>query len=138
MNRLLLTWLCLISLPVGLRAADVSFDYEQSRPLDVQVTGSREKDGGLLRDISYASLVSGRNAATVVAPKEGTDSKPGVLFVHWYGPPQPTSNRTQFIPDAIELAKGGAISLLIDTPWSRPEYFQERARDGDYRARSSK
>ncbi len=54
------------------------------------------------------------------------------MFVHWYGPPRPTSNRTQFIPDAVELAKGGAISLLIDTPWSRPEYFRERKREEDY------
>jgi dienelactone hydrolase len=48
------------------------------------------------------------------------------------GPPDPTSNRTQFIPDGIELAKKGAISLLIDTPWSRPEYFRERTRETDY------
>jgi cephalosporin-C deacetylase-like acetyl esterase len=52
--------------------------------------------------------------------------------VHWYAPPEPTSNRTQFIPDAIELAKDGVISLLIDTPWSDREYFGRRTRDGDY------
>ena len=55
-----------------------------------------------------------------------------MLFVHWYGPPRPTSNRTQFVPDAIELAKSGVVSLLIDTPWSMPEYFKLRTRDEDY------
>ena len=55
-----------------------------------------------------------------------------VLFVHWYGPPRPTSNRTQFIPDAIELAKSGVVSLLIDTPWSVPEFFKLRKREDDY------
>ena len=32
---------------------------------------------------------------------------PAVLFVHWYGPPAPTSNRTQFVPDAVTLAGHG-------------------------------
>jgi dienelactone hydrolase len=68
----------------------------------------------------------------MVAKDGRAEGRPAVLFVHWYGPPAPTSNRTQFIPDAIDLAKTGVVSLLIDTPWSRPEYFEERKREGDY------
>ena len=30
--------------------------------------------------------------------------RPAILFLHWYGPPSPTSNRTQFLPEAVELA----------------------------------
>jgi len=112
--------------------AQVSFDYDKTEPLDVQETGSREQDDVTLRDITYASLDRSRNAATIVEKKECAGAQPAILFVHWYGPPEPTSNRTQFIPDAIELAKSGAISLLIDTPWSRPEYFKERTRETDY------
>jgi dienelactone hydrolase len=55
-----------------------------------------------------------------------------VLFVHWYGPPRPTSNRAQFIPDAVDLAGSGVVSLLIDTPWSDPEFFKKRKREEDY------
>ncbi len=112
--------------------ADISFDYDQAKPLDLKDTGSREQDGVRLRDITYALPDGSRNAATVVAKDGPAMDRPGVLFVHWYGPPAPTSNRTQFIPDAIELAKGGAVCLLIDTPWSKPKYFRERKRDGDY------
>jgi dienelactone hydrolase len=123
----------LLALAAAAHAApDVSFEYESGRPLDVQVTGSREQEGVTLRDVTYAALDGSRNAATFVAKSESSGPRPAVLFVHWYGPPAPTSNRTQFIPDAVELAKGGAISLLIDTPWSRPEYFGERTREGDY------
>jgi cephalosporin-C deacetylase-like acetyl esterase len=114
-------------------ADDISFEDSQKRPLDIRETSTREQDGVALRDITYTLTDGSRNAATVVEPKEpATAARPAILFVHWYGPPRPTSNRTQFIPDAVELAKGGAISLLIDTPWSRPEYFKERKREGDY------
>ena len=124
--------LLLLSSPILSAKADISFDYDQTQPLDIQETGSREQDGITLRDISYVLPDGSRNAATVVAKQDGSGPRPGILFVHWYGPPDPTSNRTQFIPDAVELAKGGAISLLIDTPWSKPEYFRQRKREEDY------
>jgi dienelactone hydrolase len=108
-----------------------SFEYDSSRPLDVKETGTREKDGQALRDITYATIDGGRNAATLVSPRSA-GPRPAVLFVHWYGPPEPTSNRTQFIPDAVALARHGVVSLLIDTPWSEPEYFNKRTRATDY------
>ncbi|HEX8280018.1 MAG TPA: dienelactone hydrolase family protein, partial [Chthoniobacterales bacterium] len=114
--------------------ADLSFEYDRDRPLDVRETTVRHQDGAILRDITYASLDGTVNAATVIAPNDTSAAalRPAVLFVHWYGPPEPTSNRTQFIPDGIELAKSGVVSLLIDTPWSRFEYFRERKREDDY------
>ena len=128
---LLLSLSLVASVAVG--AEEPNFDDSQKRPLDLQETSTREQDGVALRDITYTLADGSRNAATVVEPKEpATAARPATLFVHWYGPPRPTSNRTQFIPDAVELAKGGAISLLIDTPWSRPEYFRERKREEDY------
>ena len=131
MLRPFLLGLCFVGTSL-LAAEEPSFDYDQQRPLDIQVTASREQDGVTLRDITYASLDGSRNAATFVSNASANAPKPAVLFVHWYGPPRPTSNRTQFVPDAIELAKAGTVSLLIDTPWSRPEYFRERTRETDY------
>ena len=130
MNILKLCCLFLVAAPYAF--AEVSFDYSRERPLDIRETGTREQDGVTLRDITYASLDGSRNAATIIARKTEAGIRPAILFVHWYGPPDPTSNRTQFIPDGIELAKKGAVSLLIDTPWSRPEYFRERSRETDY------
>jgi dienelactone hydrolase len=127
-----LSILCLLMFTQLIAAAELSFDYDHSTPLDVRQLSAREQDGVAVREIDYA-LGDKRNAATVFAPKEESGSaRPAILFVHWYGPPAPTSNRTQFIPDAIALAKAGAVSLLIDTPWSKPEYFHERTREGDY------
>jgi dienelactone hydrolase len=109
------------------------FDYDRSAALDVRETARRDENGALVRDITYATLTGGTNAATLVTPlAPGTAPAPSILFVHWYGPPAPTSNRTQFIPDAIALARQGVTSLLIDTPWSVPEYFKKRTRAEDY------
>lgn len=110
----------------------VDFDHYGSSPLAVEVTADRQQAGVVFLDITYRETDGSRNTATVVTPKSPTASRPGLLFVHWYEPEASTSNRSQFVPDALALAKAGAVSLLIDTPWSRPEYFQERTREGDY------
>lgn len=112
MRSLFFGLLLLSAFPAG---AEVSFDYDQTKPLDLQDTGSREQDGVRSRDITYALPDGSRNAATMIARDGREKSRPGVVFVHWYGTPAPTSNRTQFIPDAIELAKSGTVSLLIGT-----------------------
>ena len=114
-------------------AAPSLFAYDTSHPLDVHETARREDNGVLLRDITYATLTRGTNAATLITPKApSAQPAPAILFVHWYGPPAPTSNRTQFIPDGIALARQGVTSLLIDTPWSEPTWFRSRKREEDY------
>ena len=125
-----------LSLLLGLTqspAPAALFDYGAGRPLDVKETSRREDNGVLLRDITYATLGGGTNAATLITPKApAPQPAPAILFVHWYGPPAPTSNRTQFIPDGIALARQGVTALLIDTPWSVPTYFRTRTREEDY------
>lgn len=87
-----------------------------------------------VRDITYRQLDGTDNHATLVLPaaRPATRGRPAVLFVHWYEPPKPTSNRTEFLPDALELARDGFVSLLIDTPWSREDWFPTRSGDKDY------
>jgi cephalosporin-C deacetylase-like acetyl esterase len=53
-----------------------------------------------------------------------------VLFVHWLG--HVASNRTEFLPDAIELAKRGTVSLLVNAMWSEPGWFSRRKLEDDY------
>jgi dienelactone hydrolase len=125
----------LSTLVIGLlaQAPAALFDYDPSLPLDIKETSRREEKGVLLRDITYATETKGTNAATLITPRtQAARPAPAVLFVHWYGPPAPTSNRTQFIPDGIALAERGVTSLLIDTPWSVPTYFRTRTRAEDY------
>ena len=86
-----------------------------------------------VRQVSYTQLDGSRNAATLVMPASaGTAPRPAILFLHWYGPPNPTSNRTQYLPEAIELAAAGVVSLLVDTPWSKERWFGTRDSAKDY------
>ena len=120
-----------VALTCAVRGAEPPFEYDSSSPLDVKLGPVREQDGVLLRDLTYAESKSRRNGATLVTPRSPAGG-PGILFLHWYGPPEPTSNRSQFVPDAIQLAHSGATSLLLDTPWSDHAYMKKRKRSEDF------
>lgn len=119
-----------ILLALTATAAAVAGEFEHER----KATDLRGGEVAVqVRDVTFANLSGGRTGAYVVSPP-GKQRGPGVLFVHWYEPPSQNSNRTQFLGEAIELAKRGATSLLIETMWSEPEWFPKRNRDQDYRA----
>ena len=54
--------------------------------------------------------------ATMVFPAR-SGPYPGVLFVHWLGDTA-TTNRTEFMDNALALARAGSASLLVDALWS--------------------
>lgn len=85
-----------------------------------------------VRQLTYAELDGSRNAATLVMPASGRGPRPAILFLHWYGPPSPSSNRTQFLPEAVDLAGSGVVSLLVDTPWSQERWFGTRDSAKDF------
>src|SRR5262249_53575147 len=85
------------------------------------------------RDVSFAAATAGeRTRAFLVVPKNA-DKRSAVLWVHWLGEPK-TTNRTEFLDDAVELARTGTISLLVDAQWSAPRWLKTRTTDGDYDA----
>ena len=98
-------------------AQDVTFDRQ--RPFAVA-----DRDVSV-REITFAGPEGEATEATLVAPA-ASGRHPAVLFVHWYGPEHTTSNRTQYVPDALALARHGIVSLLVDTPWSEPFWFRTR------------
>jgi dipeptidyl aminopeptidase/acylaminoacyl peptidase len=111
-----------------LMQASPSFDYDRTKPLEV-----KDAAGASVRQITYAQLDGTPNAATLVEPATPLVApRPAILFLHWYGPPNPTSNRTQFLPEAVELAEAGVVSLLVDTPWTRERWFGTRDSAKDY------
>src|SRR6059058_4477494 len=78
------------------------FDYDAKAPLDIHDKIIEEFDGGSLHDMTYVSPKGGPVAA--------------VLFGHWGN-----GTRTEFIPEANLYARAGAVSLLPDYPWDRPQ-----------------
>ena len=64
---------------------------------------------------------------------QGQDAEnAAILYLHWYEPPKPSSNRTEFLAEAIELASLGTTSLLIDTPWRVEGWLASRDGSKDY------
>src|SRR3954469_21162468 len=103
----------------------VSFDYDRTRPLDIKA--AFEGADVRVRQITYAQLDGSQIAATIVLPPASDRAPhPAILFLHWYEPPRPTSNRTEFLAEAVELAQSGVVSLLVDTPWTRENWFSTR------------
>lgn len=75
-----------------------------------------ERDGARVHDVR----VAGRADAYVVEPIDGGRGA-GILFLHWFDTEAPDGNRTQFLDEAIALARDhGVVSVLPQGrfPWS--------------------
>ena len=79
--------------------------------------------GVTARPISFTAASGARVTGEIVAgPARG--AHPAVLFVHWLGDPK-TTNHTEFEADAVALAHRGVTSLLVDTMWADPAWFDK-------------
>ena len=97
------------------------FDYDQQAPLDLQeVSVVEHRDGITQLDITYASPRGGRVPATLVVP-DGPGPFAGLIFQHGCCGPGGFSARRQFVATAVSFARTGAVVLLIDAPFARPE-----------------
>lgn len=115
------------------------FDYDAKAPLDVEERLLREEGSVEIRDVTYASPKGGRVSAYLVVPKGAKAPFAGIAFGHWGA-----GNRTEFLAEAIVYARAGAVSILIDYPWTRPAPWRrprgaglsepEKDRDGSIQA----
>lgn len=103
------------------------YDYDADAPLDIQEVGVEEQNGIAVHDISFASPADGRVIAYLVVPP-GEGPFAGVLYVHWLGGSS-TSNRSEFLPEALAMAEHGVVSLLVTAVWGGergPTFFVQR------------
>ena len=98
-----------------LQAATHWFDYDSKQPLDFHDKVIEQFDGGTLRDLTYASPKGGLVDAYLAVPT-GKGPFAAVLFGHLGN-----GTRAEFIPEAKIYARAGAVSLIPDYPWERPE-----------------
>ena len=92
------------------------FDYDLHAPLDLQEQSARVLNGVNVHTISYRSPRGGRVPALLVTP-ERPGRFAGILLQH--GAPE---GKEGPLPFAMDLAKAGAVVLLIDAPFARPEH----------------
>src|SRR5688500_6623698 len=74
-----------------------------------------ERDGARIHDMSIAGA-----EAYLVEPIDGGRG-PAILFLHWFDTEAPDGNRTQFVDEAVDLARGhGVVSILPQGqfPWA--------------------
>jgi dienelactone hydrolase len=88
--------------------------YDSGLPLDLSEEGEpRVEDGATVHDVSWSSPHGGRVSAWLVVP-EGDGPFAGLVYLHgsetW---------RDDFLDEALAMAHGGAISLVLDAPFAR-------------------
>lgn len=88
--------------------------YDAAAPLDLrEEDGPREENGVTVHDVSWASPFGGRVSAWLVVPA-GEGPFAGLVYLHgsetW---------RDDFLDEAIAMAQGGAVSLVLDAPFAR-------------------
>ena len=83
------------------------FGYDRSAPLDLVLGTSKSSDGIVRQELAYRATESFRVKAIFVHPVSGG---PWPLVI-WS--PGAGGDRRQQLPEAVDLARGGAASLLI-------------------------
>lgn len=104
------------------------FDYDRSAPLDLKEVGIETRGGVTVRDITFVGGTDPVKAYLVAPARAGSHA--AILYVHWFGDPE-TTNRTEFLNEAVALAERGVVSLLVDTMWSRRGWWRGRTPETD-------
>jgi dienelactone hydrolase len=100
------------------------FEYDRSALLNVKELSIQDRGGVTVHDIRYASPRGGLVPAYLVVPG-GKGKFAGIVWGHWMMPNSPTANRNEFLEEAIALAPGGVVSVLIDSPYVRPGFKED-------------
>lgn len=110
------------------------WDYDEHTPLKMEQTGVQERDGVSIYDISFVSPVGNRRTsvgpnggivtAYLVVPA-GPGPFPAVIYGHWCMPGSEKKNRTEFLDEAIVLARSGVVSLLPDHVIVHPGFVED-------------
>lgn len=109
---------------------DAIRNYPRAAAQDVQVVSKR-----VVEDLERTLLVMQtpfgyKRAAEIYAPQDARDCA-AILYVHWYEPHAPDSNRYQFVEEAKAMARAGAVCMMVETLWSDIDFFIKRAQADD-------
>ena len=104
--RLSLALLAAIALP----AQNGLFDFDQLPPLECEPLGQPRRDA-VLQGCAFAGPHGGQINLLLVTPKLAKPPYAGVLFQHGGG-----QSMTNYLSEALILARAGAVSMLTDAP----------------------
>jgi dienelactone hydrolase len=104
------------------------FDYDRAAPLELKEIGVETRGGAVIHDVTFVGVKDPIKAYLVAPAKPGSHA--AILYVHWFGDPE-TTNRTEFLTEAVGLAERGVVSLLVDTMWSHKGWWRDRKPETD-------
>lgn len=105
-------------------------NYDRELPFVFRLVGKRSEDEIESQLMVSSSPFGYRRVAELIRPERKAPCA-AILYLHWYEPEAPDSNRSQFIKEAREIAKRGAACLLVETMWSDPDFFLKRTQEDD-------
>lgn len=105
------------------------FHYDPSASLDVHELGVEPRGDATVHDLTFVGVKDPIKAYLVTPGQPGPHA--AILYVHWLGDPA-TTNRTEFLDEAVALAGRGVVSLLVDTMWAKPKWYGQRVPEEDY------
>lgn len=105
-------------------------DYQKFDANNLRRIGRRVVDGVESHLFVMQTPFGYRRVAELFRP-EREGSFAAILYIHWYEPESHDSNRSQFVEEAKEMARRGAVCLLIETLWSDPDFFLKRTQADD-------
>jgi dienelactone hydrolase len=101
----------------ALPSAQDPFDYDKSKPLNYREGSAQTVAGSKVVEISYDSPKIGRVPGYLVRPALPRAQKlAGIVFMHWG-----QGNKSEFLSEALEMSRRGAVSIMIDAPFLRPD-----------------
>jgi dienelactone hydrolase len=139
MKRLFCLWLLSVSVtfaqPESYDQLLRHWDYDTKAPLAIKESGVQDRDGIKVHDVSYAVPTGdraaslgpngGRVTAYLIVPP-GKGPFPAVIYGHWCMPGSEQLNRTEFLEEAVVLARSGVIALLPDHVIARPGFVASK------------
>jgi hypothetical protein len=109
--------------------------YDPNTPLNLKNDSLEERGGITLHQISYSAPLEdrapllgpngGRVTASLVVPA-GRGPFAAVIYGHWCMPGSEKKNRTEFLDEALLLARVGVISLLPDHVMVHPGFVEDK------------
>jgi dienelactone hydrolase len=109
------------------------FEYDRGAPLDVEMLHATRKGTATVREVAFAGRGPKDRVTGLLVLPDAPGPHPAVLYVHWLGEPA-TTNKTQFLKEAVGLARFGVTSLLIDAMWSAAGWFGKGRFEDDFDA----
>ena len=105
------------------------FNYEKVG-FDVKVVSEEKRGNVTVQDITFTGIPGKDPVKAYLVIPDASGPHAGILWGHWLG--HHTSNKDQYLNEAVELASQGTVSLLFDAMWAKPRWYETRDLSNDY------